>query len=114
MNGKKKKKSKVGNTNRVILLTSESTFHLSLRLSRYSIAARSRAVITPSLSDALAFHILTFPSSEPVSTNLASAENMEDDILMQKKKRLGKPLWRDFILFYSFLPLHSFGMIDFG
>lgn len=61
-------------TDRATLLTSESTFHLSLRLSRYSIAARSRAFITPNLSDALAFHILTFPSPEPVSTNRASPE----------------------------------------
>ena len=61
--------------------TSASIFHRSLSESRYSIAARSRASITPSLSEALAFHILTFPSSDPDSTNLASAVNAVENTL---------------------------------
>ena len=61
--------------------TSVSIFHRSLRESRYSIAARSRASITPSLSEALAFHILTFPSSDPDNTNLASAVNAVENTL---------------------------------
>ena len=35
----------------------------------------------PSFSEALAFHIRTLPSSEPVITKRASAENMEADTL---------------------------------
>ena len=44
-------------------------------------AARSRASITPSLSDALAFHTLTLPSSDPDNTNLASAVNAVENTL---------------------------------
>ena len=62
-----------GKTNRDILPTCGSNFHLSLRLSRYSIAARSRVSIIPSFSDALAFHKRRLPSSEPDSTKRASA-----------------------------------------
>ena len=85
---------------------SVSTFHLSLRDSLYSIAARSRAVTMPSLSDALAFHIRTLPSSEPVITNRASAENTEAETLAKgieekKEKRTQKRL-----------PLHPLRMIN--
>lgn len=68
-------------TYREILPTSRSCFHRSLRLSRYSIAARSRAVVMPNFSEALAFHTLTLPSSDPETTNRASAVNIDDDTL---------------------------------
>jgi hypothetical protein len=90
-------------------LISVSTFHLSLRVSLYSIAARSRAVTMPSLSDALAFHIRTLPSSEPVITNRASAENIEAETLAKgveeekKRKEQNKTL-----------PLHPLRVIDLG
>lgn len=58
---------------RETLPTCASYFQRSLSASRYSIAARSRAVMTPSLSSARAFQMRTFPSSEPVSTNRASS-----------------------------------------
>ena len=61
------------NTHLETFPTSGSNFHRSLRLSRYSMAARSRASMTPSLSDACAFHMRTMPSSDPLSTNRASA-----------------------------------------
>jgi len=78
------KKTPFPMTNRATLSTSLSTLHLSFKLSLYSMAARSRAVTTPSLSEALAFHMRTFPSSEPERTNLASAENIEDVTLVMK------------------------------
>jgi len=68
-------------TNRDIFPTCASIFHRSFRLSRYSMAARSLAVMIPSFSDARAFHIRTLPSSEPDNTNRASAENIDDDTL---------------------------------
>ena len=68
---------------RITRLTSASTFHLSLRLCRYSIAARSLAVMMPSLSEALAFHMRMLPSSEPVITKRASAEYIEADTLIR-------------------------------
>ncbi len=61
-------------TYRAILLTSASPFQRALRPWRYSIAARSRAVTIPSLSDACAFQIRTLPSSEPESTKRESPE----------------------------------------
>ena len=67
--------------------TSPSIFHRSLSESRYSIAARSRASITPSLSEALVFHILTFPSSDPDNTNLASAVNAVENTLTRLERR---------------------------
>lgn len=66
------------NAYRDILATSVSIAHLSLSLLRYSIAARSLAVTTPSFSEALAFQIRTFPSSEPDNTNRASPEYTVD------------------------------------
>lgn len=76
-----------GESYRDILATSLSTDHLSLSLLRYSIAPRSRAVITPSFSEALAFHTRTFPSSEPDITNRASPENRVDVTLDDDVKR---------------------------
>ena len=69
------------NAHLVILPTSASIFHRSLSVSLYSIAARSRASITPNLSEALAFQILTFPSSDPDRTNLASAVKAAENTL---------------------------------
>ena len=98
-------------TNLATLLTSVSIFHRCLRPSRYSMAARSRAVITPSLSCALAFHIRTFPSSEPVITNLASAEKMEEDTL-QKKNPSERVCVRAHVR--RSRPLHPFRVINLG
>lgn len=86
--------------------TSASTPHLSLRLSRYSIAARSLAVMMPSLSEALAFHMRTLPSSEPDITKRASAEYIEADTLTRRVQSRHKDE-RDV------LPLHSLRMINF-
>jgi hypothetical protein len=97
-------------TNLVTFPTCASIFHRSFRLSRYSIAARSLAVTIPSLSDAFAFHIRTFPSSDPVSTNRASAENIEDVTLSYQitsatgKKNAPKKVNE---------PLHAISMIHF-
>ena len=74
-------------THREILLTSASAFQRALRVSRYSIAARSRAVMIPSLSDACAFQIRTFPSSEPESTNRASPVYTVDITLCSRSSK---------------------------
>lgn len=75
------------NTYREILPTALSNFHRSLRLSRYSIAARSRVSMIPSFSDARAFHIRRLPSSEPDSTKRASAVKSVDATLLQCKRK---------------------------
>ena len=89
--------------------TSASIFHRSLSESLYSIAARSRASITPSLSEALAFHILTSPSSDPDNTNLASAVNAVENTLARKWCRFKRS--GQIIKGSSTSPLHSFGMV---
>ena len=89
--------------------TSAPIFHRSLSESLYSIAARSRASITPSLSEALAFHILTFPSSEPDNTNLASAVNAVENTLARKWCRCEQS--GQIIKGGSTSPLHPFGMV---
>ena len=71
-------------THLMILLTSLSFFHRSLRLSLYSIAARSRAVMMPSLSEAFAFQTRTLPSSEPETTKRASPVKMVEETLSGK------------------------------
>ena len=92
---------------RMIRLTSASTFHLSFKLSRYSIAARSLAVMMPSFSEALAFHIRMLPSSEPDITKRASAEYVEDETLdrhvqvsvrHKKKNATSASAWYDKLL----------------
>ena len=74
-------------TYRAILLISASAFQRDLRVSRYSMAARSRAVMIPSLSDACAFQTRTFPSSEPERTNRASPV-YNVDITLQRREEI--------------------------
>ena len=97
-------------TYREILLTSGSNFHLCLRLSRYSIAARSRVVMIPSFSEALAFHMRMLPSSEPESTNRASAVNNDEVTLM----RMVRQDYGGMLTPRQRLPLHTLCMVHFG
>lgn len=66
-------------------------------------AARSRAVITPSLSCALAFQMRTLPSSDPVITNRASAENIDEETL----RRYYSMCWDS----EKNIPLHPFRVV---
>ena len=94
-----------------IFPTSASIFHRSLSVSRYSIAARSRAPITPNLSEAFAFQILTFPSSEPDNTNLASAVKTVENTLLGYDVGCRPIRSSDQSQETLTSPLHSFGMV---
>lgn len=69
-------------------------------------AARSLAVMMPSLSEALAFHMRTLPSSEPVITKRASAEYIEADTLIRRVSQYIRDEGK-------VPPLHSLRVINF-
>ena len=88
---------------------SASALQRDLRLSRYSMAARSRAVMIPSLSDACAFQTRTFPSSEPESTNRESPVYSVD---MTLPRRHSASVICSPTIAVELVPLHAFCVID--
>ena len=88
---------------------SASALQRDLRLSRYSMAARSRAVMIPSLSDACAFQTRTLPSSEPESTNRESPVYSVD---MTLPRRHSASVICSPTIAVEPIPLHAFCVID--